>query len=60
MENWSSGSSATVGGSAASAAILKSDGGWSQVPIARIEDLQDAVLGASLDAIQMSLGADPR
>lgn len=29
-------------------------GGWSKVPISRIEDLEDAVLGAGLDAIQMS------
>lgn len=28
--------------------------GWSLFPIARIEDLEDAVLGAGLDAVQMS------
>lgn len=35
-------------------AALDAQGGWSQVPISRIEDLQDAVLGAGLDAAQMS------
>lgn len=28
--------------------------GWARVPIARIEDLEDAVLGAGLDAVQLS------
>jgi AraC-like DNA-binding protein len=31
-------------------------GAWTNVPIARIEDLKDAVLGAGLEAIQMSRG----
>tara|TARA_R110002124_G_scaffold282384_1_gene457468 strand:+ start:628 stop:1122 length:495 start_codon:yes stop_codon:yes gene_type:complete len=30
--------------------------GWTTVPIARIEDLRDAVLGADLNATQMSRG----
>src|SRR6478736_3057614 len=51
IENWVSASAPAADGLASLAA------GWSRVPIARIEDLQDAVLGAHLDAVQMSLGA---
>ena len=32
-------------------------GGWSRIAISRIEDLSDAVLGAGLEAMQMSRGA---
>lgn len=34
----------------------ESGGAWNCVPISRIEDLQDAVFGAGLDAVQMSCG----
>jgi AraC-like DNA-binding protein len=35
-------------------AMLDVDGGWTRVPISQIEDLEDAVLGAGLEAVQMS------
>ncbi len=36
--------------------MLRAESAWTSLPISRIEDLSDAVLGAGLDATQMSRG----